>query len=404
MDQKVKAQNSIKVRLVFSFFIVTLATGILLILNYAPTAKRELTKLSQNYIKDLAMAYGGVLDGEVKKADGDATYVLKADALSQKLDGVGIEGVESSYVYVVDENGTMVYHPDGGKIGKPVENEVVKQAVQDVKDGKEVKSGVRIYDYRGQVKYAALYVSTYQKFMLIVSANESEVLAPVTKMNRMGTVSLVGAVMIGLIIGVIFSGVIVKPIVRMTNFANRLSSMNFSDHETGQKLFARKDEIGAMSRALEYLRTEVADVVRKVREQSGLLLEASNHVHDSASETATTMQQLDSAVGEIADGASSQAGDTQLATEKVVNMGDMVEQTANQVDDLMKYATCMQQSGQGATEALEQLEQVNGQAMQYIHVIAEQTDTTNASASKIHEAASMITEIPEEKNMLYLNE
>ena len=403
MDQKVKAQNSIKVRLVFSFFIVTLATGILLILSYAPTAKRELTKLSQNYIEDQAMAYGGILDGEVKKADGDATYVLKADALSQKLDGVGIEGVESSYVYVVDENGTMVYHPDSGKIGKSVENEIVKQAVQDVKDGKEVKSGVRIYDYRGQVKYVALYVSTYQKFMLIVSANESEVLAPVTKMNRMGIVSLVGTVMIGLIIGIIFSGVIVKPIVRMTNFANRLSSLNFSDHETGQKLFARNDEIGAMSRALEYLRTEVADVVREVREQSGLLLEASNHVHDSASETATTMQQLDSAVGEIADGASSQAGDTQLATEKVVNMGDMVEQTADQVDDLMKYATRMQQSGQGATEALEQLEQVNDQAMQYIHVIAEQTDTTNASASKIHEAASMITEIAEETNLLSLN-
>ena len=147
------------------------------------------------------------------------------------------------------------------------------------------------------------------------------------------------------------------------------------------------------------MRTEVADVVREVREQSGLLLEASDHVHDSASETATTMQQLDSAVGEIADGASSQAGDTQLATEKVVNMGDMVEQTANQVDDLMKYATRMQQSGQGATEALEQLEQVNGQAMQYIHVIAEQTDTT----SKIHEAASMITEIAEETNLLSLN-
>ena len=47
-----------------------------------------------------------------------------------------------------------------------------------------------------------------------------------------------------------------------------------------------------MSRALEYLRTEVADVVREVREQSGLLLEASDHVHDSASETAATMQQL----------------------------------------------------------------------------------------------------------------
>lgn len=403
MNQKVKAQNSIKVRLVLSFLIITLATGILLIWSYAPTAKRELTKLSQHYIEDLAMAYGGVLDGEVKKADGDATYVLKTDALSQKLDGVGIEGVESSYVYVVDEDGTMVYHPDGSKIGKPVENEVVKQAVQDVKAGKEVKSGVRTYDYRGQVKYAALYVSTYHKFMLIVSANESEVLTPVTKMNRMGAASLIGTVIIGLIIGIVFAGIIVKPIIRMTNFADRLAAMNFSEHQTGQNLFARKDEIGAMSRALEHLRTELADVVRKVREQSQLLLEASNHVHDSASETATTMQQLDSAVGEIADGASSQAGDTQLATEKVVGMGDMVEQTADQVDELMQYATRMQQSGQGATQALEQLEQVNDQAMQYIHVIAEQTDTTNASAGKIHEAASMITEIAEETNLLSLN-
>lgn len=403
MNQKVKAQNSIKVRLVLSFLIITLATGILLIWSYAPTAKRELTKLSQHYIEDLAMAYGGVLDGEVKKADGDATYVLKTDALSQKLDGVGIEGVESSYVYVVDEDGTMVYHPDGSKIGKPVENEVVKQAVQDVKAGKEVKSGVRTYDYRGQVKYAALYVSTYHKFMLIVSANESEVLTPVTKMNRMGAASLIGTVIIGLIIGIVFAGIIVKPIIRMTNFADRLAAMNFSEHQIGQNLFARKDEIGAMSRALEHLRTELADVVRKVREQSQLLLEASNHVHDSASETATTMQQLDSAVGEIADGASSQAGDTQLATEKVVGMGDMVEQTADQVDELMQYATRMQQSGQGATQALEQLEQVNDQAMQYIHVIAEQTDTTNASAGKIHEAASMITEIAEETNLLSLN-
>lgn len=403
MNQKVKAQNSIKVRLVLSFLIITLATGILLIWSYAPTAKRELTKLSQHYIEDLAMAYGGVLDGEVKKADGDSTYVLKTDALSQKLDGVGIEGVESSYVYVVDEDGTMVYHPDGSKIGKPVENEVVKQAVQDVKAGKEVKSGVRTYDYRGQVKYAALYVSTYHKFMLIVSANESEVLTPVTKMNRMGAASLIGTVIIGLIIGIVFAGIIVKPIIRMTNFADRLAAMNFSEHQTGQNLFARKDEIGAMSRALEHLRTELADVVRKVREQSQLLLEASNHVHDSASETATTMQQLDSAVGEIADGASSQAGDTQLATEKVVGMGDMVEQTADQVDELMQYATRMQQSGQGATQALEQLEQVNDQAMQYIHVIAEQTDTTNASAGKIHEAASMITEIAEETNLLSLN-
>lgn len=403
MNQKVKAQNSIKVRLVLSFLIITLATGILLIWSYAPTAKRELTKLSQHYIEDLAMAYGGVLDGEVKKADGDATYVLKTDALSQKLDGVGIEGVESSYVYVVDEDGTMVYHPDGSKIGKPVENEVVKQAVQDVKAGKEVKSGVRTYDYRGEVKYAALYVSTYHKFMLIVSANESEVLAPVTKMNRMGAVSLIGTVIIGLVIGIVFAGIIVKPIIRMTNFADRLAAMNFSEHQTGQNLFARKDEIGAMSRALEHLRTELADVVREVREQSQLLLEASNHVHDSASETATTMQQLDSAVGEIADGASSQAGDTQLATEKVVGMGDMVEQTADQVDELMQYAARMQQSGQGATQALEQLEQVNDQALQYIHVIAEQTDTTNASASKIHEAASMITEIAEETNLLSLN-
>ena len=108
-------------------------------------------------------------------------------------------------------------------------------------------------------------------------------------------------------------------------------------------------------------------------------------------------------MNEIAEGATSQAAETQRATENVVVMGNMVEEAAQQVAELIEYAEQMRKAGNGATEILNQLAEVNGQTERYIDIIAEQTATTNESAQKIHEAADMITDIAEETNLLSLN-
>lgn len=44
--------------------------------------------------------------------------------------------MDSAYMYVVQNDGTMLYHPTKEKVGQPVENAVIKGVVQQLQDGK----------------------------------------------------------------------------------------------------------------------------------------------------------------------------------------------------------------------------------------------------------------------------
>lgn len=403
MKKKNNSVHSVKNKICLLVDVAVILTGLIMIFLYSPNVKQEIGTMCENYLGDLANAYGSTLDNEIKRADGNAASVLKADNLSLKLDGEGLEGIESSYVYVVAKNGTMLYHPNGSKIGKSVENAVVKQACEDLQAGKEVENGVVSYLYDGEIKYASIYVSTYTEFILIVTADQNEIFAPISRVNMLGIVGIVVSCLVFMVLGFILATMIVKPIMRMTDLTIKISEMDFREDEIQAKLNRRKDEIGSMSRALSNLREELVGVVRGIKGQSEVLMDAADNLSSSASETSTTMDQVENAVNEIAQGATSQAEETQSATENVVAMGNMVEETNQAVEQLVDYASKMKASSNHAKEILNDLDRVNRKTEEYIDIIAKQTDTTNESAQKISEAANMITEIAEETNLLSLN-
>jgi len=394
--------RSIKTKIGLLLTAVVILTGLTMILTYSINLKKEMNTMTENYIDDLALAYGSTLDNEIK-ALGEASVVLGKKNLSTKLAGKGMEDVESSYVYVAAKDGTMLYHPDEGKIGKPVENTVVKSACADLQAGKRVDSGVITYDYKGAVKYAALYISEYQEFILIVTADQGEIMQPIKKVNMFGAGGIVLAVALCMIIGYLWASVIVRPITHMTEMTLKISEMDFREDKASERLNQRKDEIGAMSRAVSVLRERLVSVVRNIRKESEVLRVAADELNRGAGETANTMSQVENAVSDISQGAVAQAEETQAATESVMAMGSMVEETNGVVQQLVQNASRMKDAGDNAKGILLQLAQVNTKAEEYIDVIAKQTDTTNESAQKISEAAAMITEIAEQTNLLSLN-
>lgn len=400
---KKNAIHSIKVKIYLVIDLAVLLTGLMMIINYSSNVKKELGAMTQHYMEDLAIAYGSTLDNEIKRSGDDSGAVLKTDNLSMKLDGRGVEEVESSYIYVVAKNGSMLYHPDGGKIGKSVENEVVKKACADLQAGKKVNNGVVSYEFKGETKYAAIYVSTYTDFVLIVTADEAEIFEPIKRVNFIGVLGMIIAAIVCSIIGFFLANVIVKPIRQMTDLTIKISDMDFTSDAMVDKLNKRKDEIGSMGRAISLLRVALVDVARSIKAQSDMLMSAADDLFGSATETSTTMDQVETAVNDIAQGATSQAEETQAATENVVAMGNMVEETNRVVEELVAYASKMKDAGNRAKMILGNLNQVNEKTEGYINIIAKQTDTTNESAMKISEAASMITDIAEETNLLSLN-
>jgi methyl-accepting chemotaxis protein len=158
-----------------------------------------------------------------------------------------------------------------------------------------------------------------------------------------------------------------------------------------------------MGKALMELRDSLIQVVEDIKSKSAQVLDAAASLDKDASETATTIEQVESAVNDIADGATSQADETQKATEHVITMGNMVKDTNAEVSNLLAFAEEMQECTTQARNILKELEQINQRAGENIDIIAEQTNTTNAAAQKISEATHLITSIAEETNLLALN-
>ena len=80
-------------------------------------------------------------------------------------------------------------------------------------------------------------------------------------------------------------------------------------------------------------------VVENIKEKSAQVMDAANVLDSDATETSTTMEQVEQAVNDIAEGATTQAGETQRAEEHVVEMGNMVQETSDEVEKLLRQVT-----------------------------------------------------------------
>lgn len=393
--------QSVKTKMVLMVVAAMVVLGLMISLIFAVNVQNHLMELNQNYLYDLAVAYGIEVNDQIDVIG----YNTATDYnnLARSLGEVRLADVESSYAYLVSEDGTMLYHPTKDKVGQPVENEVVKSVVERLQAGENVEPEVVQYRFKGTMKYAAYYVTDRGHCILVISADESDILQSVRRVTMIGSVCAVVLVVAFSVFAYLFVNSTITPIKRVTEIVGRLAHMDFTEIEGQDKLVKRTDETGMMSRAVAELRAQLAEIVSSLRQQSTQLFSASESLHTNASETASTVEQVEKAVSEISEGASSQADETQKATENVILMGNMVEETSQEVANLISNADHMKKASDEATATLAALEKINQHAKEAIDVIYEQTNTTNESALKIREATSLITSIAEETNLLSLN-
>ncbi len=401
MDDKINVLGSTRTKITLAQVFLILVSGLVMYFTFNVNVKKSIKDVNKNYIQDLAISYGKSVDSEI--GFHGLEDALSVDSLGNLLADKGLQGVSSSYIYVVSPDGTMLYHPTADKIGKPVENAAVKQTVADISAGKKVQNAVISYEFKGSQKYAGVYVNEEQQYILVCTADEDELLGSIKDISKSGLLRLVLVVIFGLGVGALFSALIFKPINDISKFTVKASTMDLTMDSEQQRLNGRHDESGRMSRALSKLLEEMQAVVGDIKTRSDNVMNAADALNVDANETTTTMEQVENAVNDIAQGASSQAEETQKATENVMVMGNMVHETNDEVNKLLKYAEGMKESTDYAKNILARLNEVNKKAEEYIDVIANQTNTTNESALRISEATKLITSIAEETNLLSLN-
>ena len=228
------------------------------------------------------------------------------------------------------------------------------------------------------------------------------------KAQIMSIIGLIGGIVVTLgILAAVVLAIIVKRLVKALHKSEQalgeIAAGRIGNVSLDKGMLTRKDEVGSISRSVDKLRKELTEIISTVKTQSDDLNDAAAYLHDRTKETSNTIAQVEKAVGEVAQGATNQAQETQNATDNVIRMGDMVEETAKEAEIMHTDAQNMHTLGQEAYETLHELNAINEEARKSIEVIYEQTHTTNQSAQKIKEATNLITSIAEETNLLSLN-
>lgn len=378
-----------------------LLAAILLMVISVEQSQQATRSLVQNYMLSTAESNGYIIQTVI--ATQGEEVLGNAEALGQILSDVKIEGMDSSYAYLVSADGTMLYHPTAEKIGSPVENEVVTKLVADLKQGKIAEPDCVEYEFKGVMKYASYYINSQGTYILVVTADETDAFQSVTHTRNVMFGVLIAIV---LLFGVVVSLVIrhlVKPLHVLTGVVDRVADLDLTESEDEKVLAKRKDEIGLIAKAVGNLHSELREIIGVIQDQSTKLTESNTQFAQGFSEIVQTVDNVNVAVEEIATGSTSQAQETSTASEHIVDIGNAIDSNSSSVESLENSIEKMNTLATESADMLNDLVRINSWTAETINVVTEQTDRTNQSAEKINEAVVAIQDIASQTNLLSLN-
>ncbi len=386
-----------KFRLKEKFMLIVIITGIVLAGAVSAIALSKSTSLIRKAVEDnmlnTAIAYGRYVDSKENLTYQDYYNLLSTTSIS---------GFESSYVYVVDESGTMLYHKTKDKVGNLVENAAVKQVVGELQAGNVPAPAVISYVFNGDDKLAGFFVCTDHR-IVVVTCNLSDVLKTTNDMRNTILITA-GILFVILVAAGIIDGVLVsKPYGKAVNAANRIASLNLTRDNAAEELSKRGDESGDIARSLVGIRKELSSVVSKLREESKVLKNDSEKIRkdvsgiaNASADNSAVTQELSAGMSNIADTTEKIKGRVDSVNKQATELDGVAKQSKESTAEILKRAQGLgAQSAEATRRAEEMLEKVEAQAK-------EASDKAQA-VSRITALTDTISDIASQTRLLSLN-
>ena len=171
----------------------------------------------------------------------------------------------------------------------------------------------------------------------------------------------------------------------------------------GSSILTRSDEVGNIARSVQRLIHSLREILTNITTSAKSLEEFSDTFSTSFDVIANSINDVNTAVDEIANGATGQAGETMNASEKVNDMGNLLDQTAASIETLNNSSGKMKEYNKTAAKNLTELYDISEKTKESVLLVQDQTNLTNQSAQKIREATELITNIAGQTNLLSLN-
>ena len=392
-----KRRGTFATKLIILVVLAVLVTNGISLVFILENAKSQITSTVKNTMYDMIDTSSKIVSNAI---NGEGVDDLTYDGYAQRLSDVKLEGMDSSYVYVVRKDGTMIYHPTKDKVGKPVENAVVRGVVGQLQKGNVPDTTVTEYDFNGVTKYAAYTVIDNQN-IIVITADESDALAGISNVTKAAVGIVVGIELLAIILSFILGRRLMKPLVQVSEVIEDVANGNINADFSHVK--ESNDEIGLIVVKMKQLTQSLSDIVGKIQKSSDSMAANSQELNTTSGQTLAANDEISHAVEEVAEGSTGMATSISAINDNLGEMSSEAQVIDESVTDIKTQTATVQDSSRHMNEKMLSMQDSSHKMDDGITAIAQRIDKVNQTVDKVSNIISVIEEISGETNLLSLN-
>lgn len=207
-------------------------------------------------------------------------------------------------------------------------------------------------------------------------------------------------IIIAIVLAVIFSRSITKPLTDVNNTLSALSEGRFFKiKEKG----SRNDEFGEIIHSTNNVIEKLEGIVNGIAGGASAVSAAADELDDMSTQISLNAEDVSKAIQGIASGASQQADEINGATANIERIGEAVNSVQGSTAELTGIAGRMQDASAESAHNLAELKNSSAAMNGVIHSISDKISATSDAVGRINEMVASITSIATQTNLLALN-
>ncbi|WP_145049771.1 methyl-accepting chemotaxis protein [Paenibacillus xylanexedens] len=300
---------------------------------------------------------------------------------------------KSGFIYVLDQNGTVMYHPyvpQGTLLQDDASNAILKG------DKGELTIVNNDTGDMGQGYYYTNELTGWKVVAVIPFQEFADAAAPI--MNK--TVWILSiSVLTALILLVTFTRSITKPINRLVQLSQRISEGYLNERAQ----IKQDDEIGRLGDNYNHMVNSLHDIIRNVSSSSVILAASSHELSRSSDETTVTVEHVAGLLETSAEGARAQSRLTQETANTMEEMAIGISKIAESSANIAGLSSGTEQEVKNGSKMVETV----GSQMELIRASVKESATYIEELKhlnfKITDMSKAISDVSEQTNLLALN-
>lgn len=344
---------------------------------------------------------GNVVGVIIGRTDGNSLNNYTDNIKSSKNDSSFIIGKDSTFYSYPDKE----YVLNQVNILKEGEkNEKFTDFASQLKSIDKTKQTTISYSFGGKHYITAVTPITSTGWLMCNSIDKSDVYLSANSLAFKILMASLILILLGLFLTNLLIKNVTKPIVLVSRKLHDLAEYDFTTYtEDIDKVKVRKDEIGQIMIAVKVMQDNFLSLIKAISDISSKVADSSNEIKIATQQIVAMSEQTSTSVGEMAKGASEQAKDTEIGSNYMSSLSEIIIEDSKNRDVLNNAASNANKTkDEGNSIVLELMDKTNitNTAISEINnVIVE----TQKSSEKIQDASKMIEQIAEQTNLLALN-